>query len=155
MADRILADPTRRKLFERETLYNLLTLPKRQAVAVKKESAEKEYSPTTYGGSSQEQEEGELKRPIEMRIKCLKVSKKVIKKDKKLADYMKTEEKRLLSASEQLNKTDRKEGLIESLMQQEETKERPSESTLQDIIIRMEAAKQTSQLMSHMNGNSL
>jgi hypothetical protein len=29
MADRILADPARRKLFERETLYNLLTLPKR------------------------------------------------------------------------------------------------------------------------------
>ena len=27
MADRILADPTRRKLFEKETLYNLLTLP--------------------------------------------------------------------------------------------------------------------------------
>jgi hypothetical protein len=29
MADRILADPAKRKLFERETLYNLLTLPKR------------------------------------------------------------------------------------------------------------------------------
>ena len=27
MADRILADPTRRKLFEKENLYNLLTLP--------------------------------------------------------------------------------------------------------------------------------
>lgn len=28
MADRILADPSRRKLFERENLYNLLELPK-------------------------------------------------------------------------------------------------------------------------------
>ena len=27
MADRILADPTRRKLFEKENLYNLLTMP--------------------------------------------------------------------------------------------------------------------------------
>ena len=27
MADRILADPTRRKLFEKENLYNLLTVP--------------------------------------------------------------------------------------------------------------------------------
>ena len=27
MADRILADPTRRKLFEKESLYNLLTIP--------------------------------------------------------------------------------------------------------------------------------
>lgn len=47
-----------------------------------------------------------------MRIKCLKVSKKAIKKDKKLSDYMKTEEKRLMSATDPLNKSDRKEGLI-------------------------------------------
>ena len=115
MADRILADPARRKLFERETLYNLLTLPKRETA--KKDSAEKEYSPTIVGDSSDE--EGQLKVPneVKMRIKCLKVNKKVIKKDKKLADYIKTEEHRLLSTSETLNKSDRKEGLIVQLMQ--------------------------------------
>lgn len=95
MADRILADPARRKLFERETLYNLLTLPKR---AQTKPSPEKEYSPTTYGGSSEESPQVASKE-VKMRIKCIKVNKKVIKKDKKLYDFIKTEEKRLLSSN--------------------------------------------------------
>lgn len=122
MADRILADPARRKLFERETLYNLLTLPKQAPPYVKTELPDKEYSPTTYGGSSQE-EEGQIKpdvkaEEVRVRIKCLKVSKKAIKKDAKLQDYIKAEEKRLMAVSDpQLNKHDRKEELIVSLMQ--------------------------------------
>ena len=34
MADRILADPSRRKLFEKENLYNLLELPKSRRAVV-------------------------------------------------------------------------------------------------------------------------
>ena len=43
MADRILADPSRRRLFEKENLYNLLELPKQRAksCASPKSSAEK------------------------------------------------------------------------------------------------------------------
>lgn len=65
---------------------------------MKAEPIEKEYSPTTYGGSSDEEGEMKVKIPseVKMRIKCLKVSRKAIKKDKKLADFIKAEQQRLL-----------------------------------------------------------
>ena len=52
MADRILADPSRRKLFEKETLFNLLELPARC----------KQSSPQQAQSDSEEEEEGQLPR---------------------------------------------------------------------------------------------
>jgi hypothetical protein len=60
---------------------------------VKAEPLGREYSPTTYGGSSDEEGQIKVKIPseIKMRIKCLKVSRKAIKKDKKLAEFINAE----------------------------------------------------------------
>ena len=111
---------------------------------VKAEPIEREYSPTTYGGSSDEEGVVKVKIPseVKMRIKCLKVSRKAIKKDKKLADFINAEQKRLMSSTETLNKNDRKEDLIVRLMQADANEtENINLSTVQEIAIKLEASK--------------
>jgi hypothetical protein len=67
------------------------------------------------------------------------VNKKVIKKDEKLQDFMKAEEKRLMTAVETPCKSDRKEELIIRLMAPERESHRTEDPTVQDIVVRMEA----------------
>ena len=97
MADRILADPTRRKLFEKENLYNLLTVPadrlKPKAKPEKTKSIEEHKStPETESDNEfvqknvQKEKSGKKKATV-----IMKVTEKTIKKDTRLQNYMQKE----------------------------------------------------------------
>jgi hypothetical protein len=67
MADKVLQDPSRRRLFEKDDIYSLLAVPNRRT------------SPATTAGFESD-EEGQLHQsPL---VKCVKITKKTIKKDK-------------------------------------------------------------------------
>ena len=48
MADRILADPSRRKLFEKENLYNLLELPRGKGAGISPVDHKRFFSPSGF-----------------------------------------------------------------------------------------------------------
>lgn len=88
MADRILADPSRRKLFEKDTMYNLLELPARckHSPTMNRSSAKR----ITDTSSDSELEEGQLshrtkKLSREKHVKVL--TEKKIRKNKKFQDF--------------------------------------------------------------------
>jgi len=67
MADRVLADPGKRKLFEKESLHDLFTVPERVKSEVKSVDS----------------------------LNVVKITKKVIKKDEKLQIYCAEQERKL------------------------------------------------------------
>ena len=84
MADRILADPSRRRLFEKDTLYNLLELPARCKHINNSKTAD------TSSESDETVEEGQLmprrkKRNRERQVKV--ITEKKIRKNKKFQDF--------------------------------------------------------------------
>ena len=84
MADRILADPSRRRLFEKDTLYNLLELPARCKHINNQKTAD------TSSESDETVEEGQLmprrkKRNRDRQVKV--ITEKKIRKNKKFQDF--------------------------------------------------------------------
>ena len=82
MADRILADPSRRKLFEKENLYNLLEMPSRCNRSP--QNNDKPGSALRTTDDSNSEEEGVIKKTKEKalkKLKVLKATKKAIRKD--------------------------------------------------------------------------
>ena len=88
MADRILADPSRRRVFEKENLYNLLELPKNRPRPIS--------SQRNTETNDSEQEEGEIQVEPKTKVKVRKLTQKRIKKDKKYCEYEAKQTKRLL-----------------------------------------------------------
>jgi hypothetical protein len=74
MADKILADPSRRRLFEKDDIFSLIQMPSQ---------VKKNGSSDTTDGSDSEQTNNKISKP-----KCVKISSKAIKKDKKLQMYI-------------------------------------------------------------------
>jgi len=73
MADKILADPSRRRLFEKDDIFSLICAP---------QAAQNSLETT----NSHSKEEDEL--PVQKyQAKCIKISRKNIQKDKKLQKY--------------------------------------------------------------------
>ena len=84
MADRVLADPSRRRLFEKDTLYNLLELPARCKHINNPKTAD------TSSESDETVEEGQLmprrkKRNRDRQVKV--ITEKKIRKNKKFQDF--------------------------------------------------------------------
>ena len=82
MADRILADPSRRRLFEKENLYNLLELPKILRSTETNDSDEQQ-------GDELDQKVSAKKQPRSkpLKAKVSKITRKRIRKDKKYCEY--------------------------------------------------------------------
>ena len=95
MADKVLADPSRKRLFEKDDIYSLLALPAAQYGKL---------SPETADSQSEDEEEGQLNEAT-AKIKCVKLTKKTIKKDKKFQTFADQESKRLMEADQSDLKT--------------------------------------------------
>lgn len=99
MADRILADPSRRKIFEKEDLYNLMELPSR---CKKSPNSSTQSAFKATDTSDSDNEEGSLStkktRKSEKKIKVLKLTEKKIKKDKRYQQFENEQTKRLQEA---------------------------------------------------------
>lgn len=77
MADKVLQDPARRRLFERDDIYSLLQLPGGPGNHYSSEDE-----------ASESVEEGQLDRsPARTRIRCMPVTSKTISKDKKYLKF--------------------------------------------------------------------
>ena len=89
MADRILADPSRRRVFEKENLYNLLELPKRQECNKLNTKPSSQEAGAQKGTDTHDSDEDELvlKRKNDKSLKVALKTQKQIKKDKKYCEY--------------------------------------------------------------------
>lgn len=96
MADRILADPSKRKLFEKENLYNLLELPKQKASP----ADQTRFKQSPEGGTNSAikntdttdspEEDGvfiEPRQKAQKPMKLRKLNQKAIRKDKRYRDF--------------------------------------------------------------------
>lgn len=131
MADRILSDPTRRRLFEKHNLYELFTVPERQKKPEPLEDGEIDLRKAPKG--------------------ILKLSPTAINEDKKLRKYLKKQKKQLLKVKEEetrKTKKDLTEELLTKICQTEEIDaEKAQKPSLQQIELQIKAGRRVDKLI--------
>lgn len=174
IADKVLQDPTKQKLFEHSSMHELFEFP-RKSHSEKQETElllKRFRSAQSYNGSESklkempsgavdEEQEVEEVPEDKMEVKMYKINKRNIKKDEKAREFFKKAEKEMANdnaggASAAVAKQDNnKDNLVVQIFQNKEEEEKfdPTKHSLSmtHINVKCKAREATFQLMQKMN----